>query len=132
MISRSGEVKVMDLGLAHSLGEKRITKTHEWMGTPHYASPEYLSGVVSPAVDQFAIGLVLFELLVGRAANPSDTAEGAIHAVLLGQLPSLLSTRPEWGDFARAVDRMSHLDYNKRFPSLAEAMEALKATCPKS
>lgn len=132
MVSRTGQVKVMDLGLAHSLGEKRITKTHEWMGTPHYASPEYLSGVVNPAVDQFAIGLVLFELLVGRAANPSDTAEGAIHAVLLGQLPSLLSTRPEWGDFARAVDRMSNLDYNKRFPSLAEAMKELKATCPKA
>lgn len=132
MVSRDGQVKVMDLGLAHSLGEKRITKTHEWMGTPHYASPEYLTGVVSPAVDQFAIGLVLFELLVGRPANPSDTAEGAIHAVLLGQLPTLLSIRPEWGEFARAVDRMGNLDHNKRFPSLAEAITALKATCPKA
>lgn len=132
MISREGKVKVMDLGLAHSLGEKRITKTHEWTGTPQYASPEYLSGVVSPAVDQFAIGLVLFELLVGHAANASANAEAAIHAVLLGNLPTLLSVRPQWGDFARAVDRMSHNDYNRRFPSLAEAMEALKATCPKA
>jgi len=130
MISRDGQVKVMDLGLAHSLGEKRITKTHEWTGTPQYASPEYLSGVVSPAVDQFAIGLVLFELLMGHAANPGQNAEGAIHAVLLGQLPSLLSLRPEWGEFAKAVDRMSDRDYNRRFPTLAEAMAQLKATCP--
>lgn len=130
MLTRGGEVKVMDLGLAHSLGERRITKTHEWTGTPQYASPEYLSGVVTPALDQFAIGLVLFELLVGQAANPHAAAERAVHAVLLGELPSLAKLRPQWGEFAQAVDRMSDSDYTKRFPSLREAMEALKKHCP--
>lgn len=130
MLARNGEVKVMDLGLAHSLGERRITKTHEWTGTPQYASAEYLSGVVTPALDQYAIGLVLFELLVGQAANPHAAAERAVHAVLLGELPRLAKLRPEWGDFSQAVDRMSDGDYTKRFPSLAEAMEALKKYCP--
>lgn len=130
MLARTGEVKVMDLGLAHSLGERRITKTHEWTGTPQYASPESLSGVITPALDQYAIGLVLFELLVGQAANPHAAPERAVHAVLLGELPKLAQLRPQWGEFARAVDRMSDGDYSSRFPSLREAMEALKKHCP--
>lgn len=131
MVAKDGTVKVMDLGLAHILGDSRLTRTEEWTGTAQYAPPEYFQGVVTPALDQFSLGAVLFELLTGKPANPQERPELAIHAALLDQIARLAKQRPDLGAFAATVDRMTASDYANRFPSLREAVDALKSTCPR-
>ena len=53
------------------------------MGTPHYMSPEQLTGSqLDGRSDLFAVGAILFELVVGKAAFPGATVAQVFHAVM--------------------------------------------------
>ena len=70
MLTRHG-VKVLDFGLAKMLATTGITETDAVMGTPAYMAPEQLeSQEPTAATDLFALGLVLFEMSVGRLPFP--------------------------------------------------------------
>jgi serine/threonine protein kinase/WD40 repeat protein len=61
--------KIADFGLAKRVGDFRGTRTGQLLGTPGYMAPEQLSGegrAVSPAVDIYALGCILYEVLTGR------------------------------------------------------------------
>lgn len=67
MIDESGQVKVMDFGLAHIHGADHITKKGTTVGTTAYMSPEQLSGEeVDFRSDIWAYGVVLYELFTGN------------------------------------------------------------------
>jgi eukaryotic-like serine/threonine-protein kinase len=70
MVTRHG-VKVLDFGLAKMLSTTAITETNAVMGTPAYMAPEQVEGrePASPA-DLFSLGLVLYEMAVGRLPFP--------------------------------------------------------------
>jgi serine/threonine-protein kinase len=60
-------VKIFDFGLVQIAGEGRLTATGQVFGTPEYISPEQATGEdASPASDQYALGVVFYELLVGQ------------------------------------------------------------------
>lgn len=60
-------VKVIDFGIARSLGETRITESGELFGTPQYLSPERISGEDhTPADDLYALGVLFFEMVTGK------------------------------------------------------------------
>ncbi|HEX5229209.1 MAG TPA: protein kinase [Bryobacteraceae bacterium] len=70
MLSKHG-VKVLDFGLAKILAATSITQTDAVMGTPAYMAPEQVDGVEpGSATDLFALGLVLYEMSVGRLPFP--------------------------------------------------------------
>ncbi len=69
MLTRSGEVKVMDFGIARSLSgsQATITKTAQVIGTVQYMSPEQArGGRVDARSDLYSAGCLLYELLTGR------------------------------------------------------------------
>ena len=72
--------KITDFGLAKRIGRRHLTHGHgQIVGTPSYMAPEQASGEneIGPAVDVYALGAILYELLTGqppfRAATPLDT-----------------------------------------------------------
>jgi eukaryotic-like serine/threonine-protein kinase len=70
MLTRHG-VKVLDFGLAKVLTESGITETDAVMGTPAYMAPEQVSGSVPGCTaDLFSLGLVLYEMAVGKLPFP--------------------------------------------------------------
>jgi serine/threonine protein kinase len=72
---RNGSVtKLLDFGVAHIMDlESRYTKNNLFLGTPRYASPEQVMGETpTPRTDLYAVGLVLYELLLGH--GPFDDA----------------------------------------------------------
>jgi len=70
MLTRHG-VKVLDFGLAKMLSQTGITETDAIMGTPAYMAPEQVEGrEPGSAADLFSLGLVLYEMAVGKLPFP--------------------------------------------------------------
>ncbi|WP_258365842.1 MULTISPECIES: Stk1 family PASTA domain-containing Ser/Thr kinase [unclassified Curtobacterium] len=69
MITHSGQVKVMDFGIARAITDTSATvaQTTSILGTASYFSPEQARGeLVDARTDLYSTGIVLFELLTGR------------------------------------------------------------------
>ncbi len=74
MLTPDGNVKVMDFGIARVMGRTRHTRQGHAVGTPAYMAPEQLRGEdVDGRTDLYALGAVLYELLVGRVAFDADS-----------------------------------------------------------
>lgn len=77
MVSKTGQVKVMDFGLAFFAGQHSLTEVGQVMGTAAYVSPEQAVGkLTDERTDIYSLGVILFELITGRwpfsASNPLE------------------------------------------------------------
>jgi serine/threonine protein kinase len=96
-ISRLGEVKLGDFGVALTPGASRAARQGAF-GKIHYLAPEQLrGGPLTPRTDLFALGAVLFELLTNQRAFPGDTVDEVGQRILAGQLRTPSDLRPEVG-----------------------------------
>src|SRR5205814_8609005 len=69
MLTRNGQVKVMDFGIARAIADSAatMTATSAVLGTAQYLSPEQARGeVVDSRSDLYSTGCLLYELLTGR------------------------------------------------------------------
>jgi serine/threonine-protein kinase len=93
MIEPSGQVKVMDFGIAKLDSGQNLTATGNIMGTPNYMSPEQARGEkVDGRSDLFSLGCILYECLTGDKAFKGDS----VTAVLL----NVLTEEPKPVDYA--------------------------------
>jgi serine/threonine-protein kinase len=77
MLTRSGDVKVMDFGIARAVADSQATMTqgNAVMGTAQYLSPEQARGeVVDARSDLYSAGCLLYELLTGRPPFQGENA----------------------------------------------------------
>ncbi|MCI2956844.1 Stk1 family PASTA domain-containing Ser/Thr kinase [Agromyces atrinae] len=76
MVTKTGQVKVMDFGIARAISDSTSTvaQTTAILGTAAYFSPEQAKGeVVDARTDLYSTGVVLFEMLTGRPPFRGDT-----------------------------------------------------------
>src|SRR5215469_8486029 len=76
MLTRSGEVKVMDFGIARAVADSQMTMTQtaQVIGTAQYLSPEQARGErVDARSDLYSTGCLLYELLTGRPPFTGDS-----------------------------------------------------------
>jgi len=80
----SGEVKVMDFGIARlETARHRLTTAGEFIGTPLYTAPEQAkTEEVDGRADVFSLASVAYTLLTGRAAFFAPTIPGIVHRVV--------------------------------------------------
>lgn len=75
MVTRAGQVKVMDFGIARAVSDSASTlaETSQVIGTAQYFSPEQAKGdPIDARTDLYSTGIVLFELLTGRPPFEGD------------------------------------------------------------
>ncbi len=74
MLTPSGDVKVMDFGIAAAAWAERVTTSDLVLGTPSYLAPEQAkSEKTTPASDVSALGAVLYEMVAGRPPFVGDS-----------------------------------------------------------
>jgi serine/threonine-protein kinase len=93
LIGSTGQVKVADFGIARALGsavEDGLTQTGSVMGTATYLSPEQAQGSQpDPRSDIYSLGVVMYEMVAGRAPFIGDNAVGVAYQQVHGVPPAL-------------------------------------------
>jgi tetratricopeptide (TPR) repeat protein len=100
------EVRVIDLGIARAtVPERPLTISGTLVGTPGFLAPELALGdrAISPSVDVFALGCVLFECLTGQRLFGGSQIMAVLAKILVEDAPRVRELRP---DVPEALDRL--------------------------
>jgi serine/threonine protein kinase len=119
-----------DFGLARLATAGESTMSADMLlGTPHYISPEQASGRkdLDGRTDLYSLGIVLYELLVGRVPFMADTPYAVIHDHIYTPLPSPSEANP---DIPAAVEdvliKATAKKPNDRYATANDMVEALE------
>jgi TPR repeat protein/serine/threonine protein kinase len=122
MVSDSGQIKLLDFGIAKSMDQSPSdytqTGTGIQMGTPMYMSPEQVHGAknLNEKSDQYSLGVVLWEMVTGRKPYDADTISGfQIQSKIVNETLPLTGTH--WDE---VIQKATSKDPEKRFASLSD------------
>jgi eukaryotic-like serine/threonine-protein kinase len=118
-------VKVVDFGISKVREEKvRLTQQAVIMGTPQYMSPEQALGKmeeVDARADQFALAVITYQMLAGRAPFRGDDVNAVLYQVV-NAVPAQLTSVNSSVPFAvqAVVERALAKKREERYPTVSE------------
>lgn len=128
MVTRSGQVKVMDFGLARMAEQTRVTRPGTVLGTPSYMSPEQAQGqTVDHRTDIWALGVVVYEMVTGRLPFPGHSRAEVVHSILHVEpepLTALRSGVPM--ELDRIVEKALRKDPGERYQHVEDLLVDLR------
>lgn len=137
MVVRDDHVKITDFGIARMATSAVRTQTGMVLGSPKYMSPEQVMGKkIDQRSDVFSLGVMLYEMLAGRAPFLGENINAIMYQTLnsVPPPPSTLNPAvPEMLDFIVAKALAKDLD--DRYPDASEFAMDLRAcrdTMPRS
>jgi serine/threonine-protein kinase len=132
--------KVLDFGISKFSGSAApdihtgLTQTGAVLGSPLYMSPEQAASdkSIDGRSDVHALGVVLWECLVGKPPFVADTYNNLVVQIITGERPRLGEVMPDVPrGVAAIVDRAMQRKREDRFASASELAEALEAEIAK-
>jgi serine/threonine-protein kinase len=126
-----GKPVISDFGIALAVGVAgggRLTETGLSLGTPHYMSPEQATGDahVGPATDIYALGCVLYEMLVGEPPYTGSTPQAVLGKIITEPPPLATKHRKSVpANVEATVNRALEKMPADRFRSAGEFAKAL-------
>jgi serine/threonine protein kinase len=127
LISKRGEVKVTDFGLAKARTQLERTDPGVVKGKFSYLSPEAASGLeVDHRADIFAVGIIMWELFTGRRLFYGETDYQTVELVRQAKVPSIAALNPEIEpELEQIVRKALAKDPDERYQSAADLGDAL-------
>ena len=104
MLADTGQVKVMDFGIARIVGSEHLTGDGSMMGTPAYMAPEQVRGdEVDGRADLYSMAVVLYRLLAAKLPFEADTAIAFAQKQLYDPPTPIKEVRPDLPPECEAV-----------------------------
>jgi len=132
MVTRRGEVKLADLGLAKVMDDDSgLTQAGEGAGTPSYMPLEQARNAkdADNRSDIYALGATMYHLLTGQRPFPGSTAYEVLKAKEKGKYEPASKCNPEVPDeVSRIIDKMMALEPDRRYQDAEELLGALDET----
>jgi serine/threonine-protein kinase len=128
LLTDDGHAKLGDFGIARLLQAPALTASATMLGTPHYLAPEVANAAAAtPAADVYAVGVILFEMLLGRRPFDGETPVQVVMQQLLRRPPLEELKRVVSAELALLVTRALAKEPGVRFPDGAALAAALRA-----
>jgi eukaryotic-like serine/threonine-protein kinase len=126
LVAKAGRIAITDFGIARSHADPTATG-EGFIGTPAYMAPEQVQGAATfgPAVDVYAFGAILFEMLTGRRPFVGADPFAVALARLRESPPDPRDVRPIAAPLAELVVRCLAREPEARFADGSELGEAL-------
>ncbi|HTP10372.1 MAG TPA: protein kinase [Anaerolineae bacterium] len=130
LLTPDGQVFLADFGLARiaQAGESTLSQD-ALVGTPQYISPEQARGDsdLDARTDVYSLGVVMYELLIGRVPYQADTPYAVIHDHIYAPLPLPRSIKPGFPEsLERVLLKALAKERDDRYASVAELMTAFE------
>jgi predicted Ser/Thr protein kinase len=130
LLTPDGQVFLADFGLARiaQAGESTLSQD-ALVGTPQYISPEQARGDpdLDVRTDVYSLGVVMYELLIGRVPYQADTPYAVIHDHIYAPLPLPRSIKPGFPEvLERVLLKALAKERDDRYASVAELMAAFE------
>ena len=142
IVGDDGTVRLLDFGIAKAASTGHITRRGIFKGKLAYSSPEQIRGEATQISDIYSLGVVLWELLVGRRLHPPQGEAQLVADVMAGQLPTITEALAEdrawigtyrWGQLealSPIVRKALDTDPRRRWQSAADMEEAIANAVP--
>ncbi|WP_437271749.1 Stk1 family PASTA domain-containing Ser/Thr kinase [Staphylococcus succinus] len=96
LVDENQTLKILDFGIAKALSETTMTQTNHVLGTVQYLSPEQARGESTDnGTDIYSIGVVLYEMLVGKPPFTGETAVGIAIKHIQDPMPNATDKRSD-------------------------------------
>jgi serine/threonine-protein kinase len=128
LISRRGEVKLVDFGLAKATSQLESTDPGVVKGKFSYLSPEAASGKdVDRRADIFAVGILLYELLTGKRLFYGETDYQTVELVRQAKVPPIAPQNPDvQPELDQIIRKALSKDLGARYQSAGDLQDALE------
>jgi len=129
MIDKEGNAKIMDFGIARTLTAAGTTAEGAIIGTPEYMSPEQVEGKeADQRSDIYSLGIILFEMLTGRAPFEGETPFSIANKHKTEPPPNPRTLNPQIpAELSRVILRSLEKTKEKRYQTAEELIADLAA-----
>lgn len=123
MVTRSGQLKLMDFGIAQIMGgATRLTTTGALLGSPAHMPPEIIDGLPSDhRSDLFSLGTILYSVACGRLPFEAPNPSALFRRILEGEYEPPQAIAPAVGNgLARILTRALERNPDDRYQDVSE------------